>query len=46
MLKVSHEDFIRAWQISESVIEVAERTGLTRAGCYHRASYLRKNGVP
>jgi hypothetical protein len=43
---VSSPDFVRAWQSSESVTEVADRLGLSRAQCHARSLSLRENGVP
>jgi hypothetical protein len=42
---VSAEDFVRAWQQSESVAEVVEKTGSTVAAVYMRAKTYRKRGI-
>lgn len=43
---VSDEDFVRAWQASESGREVVERTGLSLPSVRSRSSQLRRLGVP
>lgn len=44
--QVSGTEFVRAWQASGSVAEVADRLGLTAATCRLRAGRLREHGVP
>lgn len=44
--QVSGTEFVRAWQMSESVAEVADRLGLTDTTCRLRADRLREHGVP
>lgn len=39
--KVSSEDFVKAWQTSHCIEEVASRTGLTQAACASRTYYYR-----
>lgn len=43
-LKVSTEDFVRAWEAHGSPVRVAEATGLPIRAVYGRASSLRKQG--
>ena len=43
--KFTPEAFIKLWQTSESIREVAEKTGLTPGGANSRAQLYRKNGV-
>ena len=43
---VAAKEFIRIYQASESVAEVAEKTGLTVHTVSQRASTYRKKGVP
>ena len=42
---VTAEEFIRAWQTSESVDEVAEKIKQDRQNIFSRAHFYRKNGV-
>jgi hypothetical protein len=42
----SHEDFVRAWQTSDSAAEVARKLGIERSAASSRACYMRKRGVP
>lgn len=45
-VKISDADFVRAWQTSHSMHEVAEKCGgMSVASVYHRAKALRGNGV-
>jgi hypothetical protein len=44
--RVAPEDFVKAWQKSESIAEVAEATGLALGSCSQKATLLRKNKVP
>ena len=44
--KVSAHDFCVAWMQSETVAEVAEKTGLKPGTVSQRASALRSKGVP
>lgn len=43
---MTDEDFVRTWQTSETLADVASRTKLTQLACSARASRLRGNGVP
>jgi|TARA_A100001518_G_C1193444_1_gene38453 hypothetical protein len=43
---ISAEDFITAWQTSESMPEFVEKTSMTPRGASVRASQYRKKGVP
>lgn len=43
---VSRADFIRAWEGSESIAEVSEKTGLAKPSCQTKASKLRGDGIP
>jgi hypothetical protein len=43
---VSWEDFIAAWQASDSIGEVMERTGMKLSACTGRGVTARKKGVP
>ncbi len=43
---VSPEAFVRAWQSSKTVDEVAQKTGLDLRAARQRASIYRKKGVP
>lgn len=45
-VKVSPEQFIYAWQTSESVDEVQQKTGLTVEVIYSRSTSYRREGVP
>lgn len=38
--------FVRAWQDSDTVAEVAQKMGFSRAAAHARAATARKNGVP
>lgn len=42
---VTPEEFVQAWQTSESLDEVAKRLGLYRSLCYSRAAHYRRKGV-
>jgi hypothetical protein len=44
-MKVSPEDFVRAWQASSSLAEVADKLHLSIAGVSTRAQSYRKKGV-
>jgi len=44
--KVDARTFVEAWQTSNSVDEVAQKTGLPKKYCSSRASTYRKRGVP
>lgn len=44
--KVTPEEFIKAWQTSSSVAEVAEKTKLTAKKVYNRRNSYKKKGVP
>lgn len=49
MSRISNEDaelFVRVWQESKSVAEVAERTGLAVSSVHSRAARYRKLGIP
>lgn len=43
---VDSEDFVRAWQMSDSVAEVAEKMSMSKLGASVKASHLRRAGVP
>jgi len=43
--RVDFETYMRAWQSSSSVAEVASKTGLTKDSCSTRASGYRKKGI-
>jgi biotin operon repressor len=45
-IAVDSEDFVRAWQMSESVAEVADKMGMSKLGASVKASHLRRAGVP
>ena len=45
-MKISPEEFIKAWQTSDSAIRAAEKTGMTYSGCTSRACWYRKRGIP
>ncbi len=45
-MAIPNETFVRIWQTSDSVREVAERAGTTRGAASTRASVMRRNGVP
>lgn len=44
--RLTPAEFIQAWQTSETLAEVAEKTGLPKNNCYSRAGYYRTKGVP
>jgi response regulator of citrate/malate metabolism len=44
--EVTAENFVRAWQTSETIEEVCQKTGMTRISCRQRAYQLRKKEVP
>lgn len=43
---VTPHEFVKAWQGSESTVEVCDKLGLSRSNVASRASRYRKNGVP
>ena len=43
---VPAEDFVEAWQTSDTRQEVADKTGLSVASASARAGWFRKQGVP
>lgn len=43
---VSPEEFVRAWQTSDSLAQVAERTGLKLETARARGRRFRKRGIP
>lgn len=43
--RVEHRTFVRAWQESDSVAEVCERTGMKYRAASERARWLRRRGV-
>lgn len=43
---VDSEEFVRTWQTSESVSEVAEKMNMSKLGASVKASHLRRVGVP
>ncbi len=43
--KATPEEFIKAWQTSESTTEVAEKTGIDKRSVPARASFYRKCGI-
>jgi len=43
--RVEAREFISAWQTSESVSEVAEKTGLQEGSCQTRAAKYRTQGI-
>ena len=43
---ISPEEFIKAWQTSQSHNEVAKKTGLKVAGLTSKSVYYRKKGIP
>jgi hypothetical protein len=45
-MRRSAEDFVRAWQTSSSIAEVARAVGGNEKSIQSRASRLRKRGVP
>lgn len=44
--KVTAEEFVKAWQTSESIDQVAEKTGLEVSTCKVKASQFRHAGIP
>ncbi len=46
MTRVTAEAFVEAWQTSDTLDEIVERTGLTHRHASSRASFYRKNGIP
>jgi DNA-binding transcriptional regulator GbsR (MarR family) len=46
LIAVDSEEFVRAWQTSESVSEVSDRLGLSKLSASVKASHLRSAGVP
>jgi len=44
--KVSHMEFIKAWQSSESNNDVLLKLGMNRTTASQRASALRSKGIP
>ena len=46
MPAIHPEGFIRAWQQSQTVAEVARKTGLDTHTASNKAAYLRRLGVP
>lgn len=40
------EEFIRIWQTSDSVIEAAEKLGISANAARSQASRLRRKGIP
>lgn len=44
-MKVTREEFVKTWQKSSTVMEVANKTGLTPATCRRYAWQFRKKGV-
>jgi hypothetical protein len=42
---VTPEEFILAWQTSETLEEVKAKTGMPGANCHTRANYYRRQGV-
>lgn len=45
-IAVDSEEFVRAWQTSESVAEVATRLSMSKLSASVKASHLRRAGVP
>ena len=45
-MKVRASEFVRIWQTSQTVEEVASKTGVGRDACYQRALKYRQNNVP
>lgn len=45
-MRVSPEDFIRAWQAGSSPVEIARQLGMTREAARSRAKLYRRMGVP
>ena len=46
MAALTPENFVRTWQESSTVQEVADKLSLSKANVSHRASRYRKKGVP
>ena len=44
--RVSAEEFVRAWQTSNSMVEVAEKTGMSIVAVSSRVAMYRRKGVP
>jgi cytochrome c-type biogenesis protein CcmH/NrfG len=44
-MKISPEDFVRAWQAASSAAEVAGKLDLSITGVHSRAGFYRKKGV-
>ena len=44
--KCTPQEFVKAWQSSEGVLQVAEKTGLTIIAVRGRAASYRRHGVP
>jgi len=44
--KCTPQEFVKAWQASESVLQVAVETGLTLIAVRGRAASYRRHGVP
>ena len=40
------EEFIQAWQSSDTLEETAKKLGTYKSNCYSRAKYYRNKGVP
>ena len=45
-MRVSPEDFVRAWQAGTSALAVAQQLGMTRVAARSRAALYRRMGVP
>lgn len=43
---VTRNEFIRAWESSENIQEVSDKTGLKKTSCQTRASKYRADGIP
>jgi hypothetical protein len=43
---ITPEEFIRAWQSSETLDEAAQKLGTYKSVCHSRAAYYRTKGVP
>ena len=44
--KIGPEEFIKVWQTSDSLADVATKTGLANNSVRSRGIYYRKKGVP
>lgn len=44
-MTVTPEEFVKAWQSSESIQEVADKLDIKYAAAYKRAEYFRLRGV-